>query len=822
MASIDFTKRKIALAVGCVLAGTMFSVSAQEQQEEGEEAEEQQAERIQVLGSRIRSDGLDEATPVQVINAGDAITQGFTNLGDLLRSSTIAAGANQVTAEASTAFVTAGGVGTESLSLRGLGANRTLVLLNGRRIGPAGTRGQVAAFDMNILPLAAIDRIEILKDGASSLYGSDAVAGVVNIVTKEGDEGSLNLNMSQPSESGGESLRANGTFGRSFDNWAFRVVGDYNKRNELQRGDRSFLDCAQSYVFDPDTGERADVVDPRTGDYHCNDLLWGHVWIYDYAESVSGSTNVPTRAKAQFDYDGDLANYIPGFDPDPDNPAHMRTPEGWFPVAYDATSQGVTNASHPFQSLVSLGPEQETMTLFGGAEYWVNPDFTLYSEVLMNRRETTTNGYRQFWSYMYNEDFFAGNSMSEGWTGAQWLSPTPITDHSGSNIVVDYRRLMVGADGYLGNGRWFWDISYQDSLSDGDYTSKLIYEDAISPYNFTSGSCEGEITPVREVPCIDVPWLDPQFLAGDISDEVRAFLFGQETGNTEYTQRTVEASLSGELFSLPAGMVSTAFGVSYQRDEIIDTPGEVTLARNSWGQTAAGITEGAASTRAIFGELYLPLLRDVALVEELDLTVSARYTDVSSYGSDSTYKANINWLVGGGFRIRASQGTSFRSPALYELYLNNQTSFVGQRTIDPCINWGDGVADGSIDPIVAENCEADGIPADFAGGAITATVFTGGGAGSLEAETSIARTAGFVWLPDWTDFSLSVDYFEIEIDGEVTQLTAGQIVGQCYASESFSTEPLCDQFFRADDLRIEEVYSGYLNIAKQVNRGCRH
>lgn len=809
-------KNPLALAVGVILTGSMFQLQAQEQNTETEQAEEK-AERIQVIGSRIRTDGLDQATPIEIINASVAASQGINNLGELLRNSTVAAGSNQITAAASTAFVTEGGVGSESISLRGLGSNRTLVLLNGRRAGPAGTRGQVASFDPNVLPLSAIDRVEILKDGASSLYGSDAVAGVINIITKKGDESSLNFNTSQPLESGGENFQVNGTYGQTFSRGSFRVVGDYKMQKELAQGQRGFFNCAERYIFDATTGERADPIDPRTGNYHCNDLLWGHIWIYDYQ---GDGGNVPGGAKAQFDYDGNLGQFIPGFASDPNNPDFMVTPPGWFPVAYDRLSDSVTNADHPFQDLETLIPKNELMTLYAQGDYELTDNTSLYGEVLLNRRTTTTNGYRQFWSYRYNEDFFAGDPLSAGWTGAQWLSPTPITDHSGEKITVDYRRFVVGLNGDFGN--WYWDLAYQNSYSSGDYKSKLIYDDAITPYNFSSGSCAGEVTPVRGVPCIDVPWLDPQFLAGNISPEVRAFLFGEQTGNTVYKQQSVEGFISGDLMELPAGQLGSAFGFQYQKDSINDVPGPETLRGNAWGQTSAGITTGEHNSRAVFAELQVPLVKSLPLMESLDLTLSGRWTDVSSYGSDSTYKAGLNWNIANGFRMRASRGTSFRSPALFELYLNNQTSFVAQRSIDPCINWGDGLAAGTTREIVANNCAADGIPADFAGGAITATVTTGGGAGQLGAETSVSETIGLVWLPEFDThrFSASVDYFDITITGEVTNLSAGQIVGNCYSSETFSTEPLCTQFDRdPTDLRITDVRGGYLNIATQVNRG---
>ncbi|EGM78687.1 outer membrane receptor for ferrienterochelin and colicins [Rheinheimera sp. A13L] len=813
-------KTRLAIAMGCLFATTAFGLQAQQEIVEQEKVEEEQAaERISVVGSRIRTGGFDNAAPVSVINAQQALSQGLGNLGELLRSSTLAAGSNQVTSASSTAFVESGGTGAETLSLRGLGANRTLVLLNGRRAGPAGTRGEVASFDMNVIPLEAIDRVEILKDGASSLYGSDAVAGVINIITKKGDDSSINFNTSQPFDSGGETMSGNATFGRSTENGSFRLLADYKLDKELAKGQRDFYNCGERYVFNPTTGERADLIDPRTGSYHCNDLPWGQVWIYDYQDEGG---NVRPGTKMQYDYAGNLGGYIPGLATDPSNPGFMQAPAGWFPVGYDNASDAVLNADHPFQDLESLIPRKETITLYGQGDYSLTDDITVYGEALLNRRETNTNGYRQFWTYTLNETYEAfgigTNPTSVGWSGDQWLSPTPITDHSGSDITVDYRRFVVGANGSLGD--WFWDVSYQDSHSDGTYTSAIIFEDAVAISEFATGSCVGETTAVRGVACIDVPWLDPQFLAGNISQQHKDFLFGYDTGNTVYKQQSLEGFITGDLMDLPGGPLGSAFGFAYQRDSLNDTPGEHTLARNVWGASAAGITQGKDNSKAIFAEFQIPLLSDLTMIEALDFTTSARYTDVASYGNDTTYKVGLNWTLVDGFRFRASQGTSFRSPALYELYLNDQTSFVGQRTVDPCINWGTALEGGTISQRLADNCAADGIAPDYVGGASSATVISGGGAGNLEAETSISKTYGFVWTPDFINFSASIDYFDIEIDSEVTELTGPQIVRQCYLSENFATDPLCDQFDRATvDQRIETVRSGFLNIASQRNRG---
>ena len=173
---------------------------------------------------------------------------------------------------------------------------------------------------------------------------------------------------------------------------------------------------------------------------------------------------------------------------------------------------------------------------------------------------------------------------------------------------------------------------------------------------------------------------------GVLSDELRDFLFGVETGNTEYTQWSIDGSSTGDLFELPAGTLAAAVGFHYREDEIDDLPGEITLVGNTWGSSAAGNTVGKDSTKAVFVELDVPLLTGLPGVEDLTLNASARYTDVDSYGDDTTWKVGVNWQISESVRIRANQGTSFRTPALFELFLADQTSFPSR--FDPCNLWG--------------------------------------------------------------------------------------------------------------------------------------
>lgn len=833
-------KTPVAAAIAIALANGSLVVSEPAFAQEAIDRDSQAIEEVIVVGSRIRKDVFTSSAPVDVIDIGEASIQGIASVGELLRRNTTAAGSPQVTSAITSEFVQNGGIGASTISLRGLGANRTLVLINGRRPGPAGTRGGVSSFDINILPLATIDRIEILKDGASSIYGSDAVAGVINIITRKDEGGTIDGFISQPSDDGGERTRLSASWGKNFSRGYFRVTGDYNKQDELARGDRDYFNCGNQYIFDQTTGERADVIDPRTGNFRCQDQTWGHIWIYDY-----GATNLPSgptfdNVLAQFDYDGDLDQYIPGYDPAV-GPEDLALPPGWFPTGHDRQSHAVENTDHPFQDEGSLIPETENITIYAEGAYELNDKVEVYGEFLLNRRKTYLNDYRQYWAfavYSGNWDYYYGIgsqvTADAGWFGTMFFSPTAITDFSDAAIEVEYQRYVAGLRGDVGDSSWSWDFSVSWNSSDGDYWDQQIFNDSIRDSEWTIGddSCVGTVSSVRGAPCVDIPWFSEDLMNGVVTPDVAEFLFGTETGNTEYTQWSVDGFATGEAYELPAGPLSIAAGFHYREDEIDDLPGEITLAGNTWGASAAGNTKGKDTTKAVFLEVDVPLLSDKTLAQNLTLNASTRYTDVDSYGSDTTWKVGINWQIFESVRIRANQGTSFRTPALFELFLADQTSFGSARS-DPCRNWGVNLANGSISQTVADNCAADqssiggpagGFAPDYTGGTISPTVITGGGFGVLEAETSKSETYGIIWQPSFADLSVSIDYFDITVTNEVDQLNAATIVRECYESEfgfAFgNTEGLCMLFDRTNaNFGVDNVRDSFLNIAEQTNRG---
>ncbi len=828
---------------------------------------------IVVTGSRIRrADEFNSASPISIIDPVLSTRSGQIDTAEMVQGSPIASGSSQVTSAISSNFVTNGGFGAQTISLRGLGAERTLVLLNGRRAGPAGTRGAVSAFDLNVLPQTITQRVDILKDGASSIYGSDAVAGVVNLITKKDTNGiELDGFASVPLDTGGEQYSLSATWGKKFDRGHILIAGNYFKREELKRGQRKYLQCDEDYVFTDETFKtRADAIDPRTGKFACTGPLpWGHVWTYDYSyyyspngSNIPGSQGIGDVTLFQYNYPGDnLGSYIPTAGPRV-GPGQIAIPAGWYPVGYDPASYALQNNYHPFMDQDTVIPSTERFTVYLDASYELTDNLEVYTELLFNRRKTYQNGSRQIWQFGFGEFFdyyydydengldsgdptsgFGGDPLAPGWGGAATFSPTGYTDQADNSQRVDYYRAVVGLKGGIGSN-WRWDLVSQYSKSDGNYSTQQTLADSIASQDFRSGSCVGTTTSVAGKQCIDLPWYDPYFLRGEMTQQQKDFLFEWETGNTQYTQWYVEATIDNkELFRLPGGPVGLALGVTYRQDKINDTPGAITLADNAWGNTGAGITAGKTQTAEAFGEINIPIMTDKPLFQSLEFSGAARVTNVKSIrASDGlsdadngnlTYKLGLNWQVNDWLRLRGTYGTSYRAPALFEQFLANQTSFPGQRDIDPCIQWANNLAQGNITQQFANNCAADGVPGNHTGAGIEATAITGGGIGVLEPETSRAWTASIIlspklsFLPD-TRVSLALDYFDIEVNGEIAQLGAGNIISGCYSSDFFPNEPLCDLFQRNDDTgtttggspsNINNVRDSFINVNSQKNRG---
>lgn len=847
------TRPQVFLAATASLIALMAAPAAA--QTEGE---------IVVTGSRIAKGEFTSPDPIQVIDPDSGEKQGQTQLVDLLRSTPAAQGSIQITSAISNRFVANGGADAQTISLRGLGAERTLVLVNGRRAGPAGIRGSVASFDLNVLPLSIVRQVEVLKTGASSIYGSDAVAGVVNILTRDDIDGfEASGSSSVPVHGGGESYGASLAFGKRFDRGHILGAVDYFEQANLRRSDRGFLSCPEEFLKREADGSRADIVDFRTGRPACISTLGNAIVLSSDFTGVDengfptfGPGLIAPNGQPVFagQYGREFAGV--GISLNEFAPLGVFGPANFFGLNFDGPSTGALNQFEPVEQASDVFSKTTRFTGYLDAAFAVSDHVEIYSELLFNNRKSHNNGFQvmtlqQFTGASMLPAFLcnpaasncdpadAGDPFNADFGGNFLLRPR-ILVKSESSADVDYYRGVAGLRGDFGGALagWKWDIHGQHSRSDARYTQDVIYQDALDSQSFRTRSCVGTTTRIRGVPCIDIDFTDPRALRGDFTPEERAFLMGRETGTTLFKQTSAEAILTGNLFTLPAGPVGTAVGAQIRRDEINDTPGEATRAGNVAMFTTSGITAGKTVAKEIFGEIQIPLIHDTPLIERLTLSGAARYTHVEATRRDgmqdsfrdTTWKAGLDWAVTDWLRFRGTWGTSFRAPALFELFLENETGFREQRDIDPCIQAAARLQAGVISQRVFDNCAADGIASDFAGAAGPATITSGGGLGKLKPETSTAKTAGIILTPNlggilWGGLrtSLAVDYFDIKVRDEITPLGAVNILQGCYNSDFFASEPLCGLFTRTpsgpDAQSVATVTDRYINISRQRNRG---
>ncbi|HEY3812501.1 MAG TPA: TonB-dependent receptor [Caulobacteraceae bacterium] len=774
---------------------------------------------VVVTGSRIRKNEYNSAAPIQVLSGDTASLEGLANTAEILSTSSLVAGSFQVNNQL-TGFLVTGGPGASTIQLRGLGAQRTLVLVDGYRMGPAGVGGTVGPFDLNVIPSSIVDRIEILKDGASSIYGSDAVAGVINVITKKNiDGGVINAYSELSQYGGGNQYDVNGAWGKVFDKGYFNLGFDYYDQDALTHSQRPDTACAADYEFNAQ-GQPLDR--PAQGHpKQCFNL---------FADALEDGSLILIPAVPGVTYPGTqqgnsdaLGNPVPaGF---------VREDRAGFPATYP-----YDNFSSPFYNNADVISPSRLFTLTGRAGIDLSADTTLYADFLANRRNSSQTGDRQFFPDVFSEMSNVPASLQNPPALLLPIMPAPF-DTSQS---VDYINVDLGIKGKLPDGPifggWDWDLHARDSHDRGTYSYLFIYNDRVNAIdglgannNFlTTSVCnQAQITisaSKKGGQCSTLgpngfPLLDSNELAGKLTPAERAFLFGVEQGHTTFDEYEFEASMTGDLLTLPAGKLSAAFGVDYRHSRIDDTPGPEELAQNLWGQTSAGVTAGSDAVKEVYAEIDAPLVKGAPFMKSLDFQGSARYTDYDIGGSNSTWKVGLNWQVNDWLRFRATEGTSFRAPELYELFLANQTGFLPQNSVDPCINYQD-----SSNANLKKNCAAAGVPEGYLGNGSSVQVTTGGGAGHLKAETSKATTIGFILTPTFTDFSLAVDYTDIVVNNEVQPFGAGTIVDQCYTAANFPANGFCGLVDRDEDPssprfnQILTVNSSYVNVATQTER----
>ena len=827
-----YSRSPLALALASVLllpAGNALAQSTeaeqdQQEQEETKQDDTQTLDKVVVTGSRIAKDTFNSVSPVQVINREESTLAGFNSTAGVLQSTAVTGGSEQIN-NSYGGFVVNGGPGVNTLSLRGLGATRTLLLLNGRRVSPAGSRGAVGSADLNVLPNIMIDHIEVLKDGASSIYGSDAVAGVVNIITRPKVDGvTMELQQNNTEHGGANETRFSVMGGKTGDTWRLSGSMEFYKRSGMTIGQRDWTACPLPLFGQNADGSygAGDYVDPVTGEPKCWTLDAGGVTINTLGTATRAGINADTGAMGNFNRWRPDATVTSGF------------------VGFE----GVTAASRDSFEVEMLDEHLVSPTtnltgfLQGGMDLSAMGNAELYFELLTHRRRSSQDGYLQHsvdyarnspllgaYSFLNNNPANAGSNTDGSTNGIPYVARAFVGWGIYKNKQeVDFYRATSGLRGDLFT-EWSYDFYVSHARSMADYMTQNRLTDRIAAaYNVISDGNGGFICadPVRRAEgCVAAPVLTPSVIAGNLPQDYRDYIMQWTRGTTEYTESTVNLSVNGPLFDLPYGSVYGAFGVEHRRAEIDDSPDPNSVASNLYGFTSSAPTRGKDQVNEIYGELEFPLLSGVPGAQELSINMSGRYTDYKSYGDDTTYKIGllytpVNWLT-----LRASHGTSYRAPALFEQNLGATSGFVAAGN-DPCDNYGD-TADTTSNSYL--NCQSLGLPGDFTQTS-SIRVFTKGGAETgLFAETSVATTAGIVLQPEFPEafgnLSFAADYYDIQVDNGVGRPSGTQVLNYCFSQnqEQFQANAgYCALVERAANNTLT-VTTGYINVATNVVRG---
>lgn len=634
-------------------------------------------------GSRIKRDNYSTAAPLLVVKSEDAALAGYSSTTQILQGTAVTGGQGQVN-NAFGGYVTDGGPGANTIGLRGFAPTRSLVLLNGRRMSPSGTRGSVGAADLNTLPNSIVDRIEVLKDGASSIYGSDAVAGVINIITKK-DLTSITVDgsMSRTADGGANTYNFSIAGGFVTDRTRFLASYNYNELTSMTLAQRDWTTCNTDYRRTSANGVvgewgSADTIDPLTGKPKC------------YPITGTGSNGVTINTIGTNTLDGVAALGATGtrFNRWRPNSAVSTGLVGFEGVGGGTTTN--TNIRDTFDprtlNRTLISPvRNHNVYAQGGVDLQALGDAELYYEVLLNRRESSQVGYRQLsLDYIKGSPLIPANLAGSTFSG-------PVNTSNGQNVgvrafigfgndrssqTVDFVRTAVGLRGAVPAFRsWDYDVSWTHAENRGTYNQQSFLTDRLANSLNVVASGSGFACANGAAGCVAAPKLTSAVIGGQLPQAWVDYVWQNVTGLTKYKEDVVTASVTGSLFKMPYGDVKGAFGAEFRRASIDDTPALDSQTGNLYNLTSSTPTRGSDQATDFFGEVEVPLLKDVPFAKELTVNASTRYADYKSYGSDSTYKFGAVWAPASWISVRGTNGTSYRAPALYEQFLGATTGF---------------------------------------------------------------------------------------------------------------------------------------------------
>ncbi len=776
-------------------------------------------EEVVVTGSRIARADYDAASPVITLDQDTFKLSGEAQLETVLNSMP------QLVPSITTTSNNPSNGGQANVDLRGLGTARTLVLLDGSRLTPSNLSGVV---DLNTIPSALIQNIEILTGGASSVYGSDAVAGVVNVRLKQDFEGvQINTQYGITDKSDGQSLLVEGLIGGNFadDNGNAVLSLSYDTRDEVLAGDRAFGEVSLGAQLQP-LGSGT-VPDGR--------IDWG--------------TNAPSQAAldAVFGAYGAAPGQVP-----PASAIGFNTDGTLFSFGRGTTAQPVINyrgnvndpGFNPLSYSYNFGPVnylQLPLTrrqIAGFATYDIVPDVAeMYTRIMY----TTYNSDQQLASTPVTcGGTLQGCAMpitnplippalqvliaSRPTPGA----PLPASAFSRrytesgprvSNNDYDVTQGLVGFRGDFKND-WNWDVfgswgkALYTNLQDGNLSRSRLQAAYNNPAVYASSGCAQ---------------FDP-FGLGNVSPACAQAVTIRATNVQETEQTQVVGSVTGSIIDLPAGALQFNVGAEYRKNTGEFRPDQFLASGDVVGFNAQQPTSGEVSVTEGFVELAVPILKDLPGASFLGMDLGYRYSDYNLAGSHDTYKVALQWNPIDSLKVRGSYNRAIRAPSISELFLPRQENF--PQYSDPC-NFNSTFRTGADAAQVTALCQAQGIPAatlpTFTQLNPQARAFVGGNT-ELDPETADTYTAGVAWQSAfdsvWAQrLSASVDYWNYEIEDVIGSFDVSSIIGRCFnqldSNPTYdNNNAYCQLFTRSSaNFGVQDISATNLNLGGLKREG---
>jgi outer membrane receptor protein involved in Fe transport len=775
------------------------------------------AEEVLVTGSRIRRKDLTTPAPVTVVTREQLESSGRVTIGDFLQL--MPEQGNAPNFQLNTGGINYGADGTTRINLRSLGIQRTLVLINGRR-SVAGGLGASAAVDLNTIPTEAIERVEVLKDGASAVYGSDAIAGVVNVITRRrynGTEAGAQYGSSGRSDA--QTFDAHVTTGTTGDiAGALFSVRYFNQQDSWLR-DRSWSQQALDF------------------DYTAR------------AASASGSSRTPQ---------GVLRIPKDPNSPDPNNPVPLCNGNplclamvGPNNVNWTPSQRWIRDPTGPYCGPNGLGQVEcfrrfntpapangntgNDFYNFAAENYLTIPSTTVqgystgdvrfpvargYYELSYTQRSTTQNAAPMPLNPGdYNNIVYSKDSLYNPFgTDLNFLGRR-LVEFGNRTYSEDLNtfRVVTGIDGTLSENfgplqGWFWNAAFNYGRTSGTFTTGGSFrnsrvQSATGPSMIVNG------TPVcvqkAGDPSTVIPGCTPLNLLGgpgSIGTTQQDYLAFTGTSRAYDQLVTVGADLSGELFRIAADRpLSLAAGYEFRHQLGSQIADPIAAAGDSADFNFKSTSGGFRSNEA-YAELSVPLLSGMPGVEALELSAAGRYVNYNTFGDKFTYKLGARYTPVRDFTVRGTFSTAFRAPSISELYLGNKET--DPAATDPCADFST-IPAGPAGDAWKARCTAAGAGGGSGDTGLQELTRTGG-TPTLKPERAAAYTAGFVFQPlSVRNLSLTLDYFHIDIYDAIGLTGTANILNGCYVG---GVSEYCSLIVRNNDGTIAYVNDFYQNI----------